>query len=229
MCRWSGDDCLQVTHFEDRAADAPAWSPDGRFLAFEVRDSMQSDLFVADVFEGAPRPVTLDLRNDRLPVWSPDGKALYFTSDRSGGWEVWKKPLGGGPSIRITRDGGFAVRPAADDQSLYYTKYGQPGLWVREKEGGEERLLTADLAARDWGNWALNDAGLYYLDRRPDASPFLMHLDPATGEVREVLQATAGWVPDQRGLAVAPDGSWILFAQTERTVTDITEAAVPLD
>ena len=41
------------------------------------------------------------------PSWSRDGKWIYFASDRSGEYQVWKMPAGGGEAVQLTRKGGY--------------------------------------------------------------------------------------------------------------------------
>jgi len=76
---------------------SPAFSPDGRHVAF-VRSISGGlgDVFVTAVDGGAPTQVTAD-NADVLGVdWEPDGRHLVFSSDRSGGINLWRVPLGGG-------------------------------------------------------------------------------------------------------------------------------------
>jgi Tol biopolymer transport system component len=77
------------------AGDAvqPAWSPNGRRIAFwKVNGNTgQRDLATIDA-EGRDEPeiVTADAPVDWSPVWSPDGSTLYFVSDRAGTMDVWR-------------------------------------------------------------------------------------------------------------------------------------------
>ena len=76
---------------------SPAFSPDGRHVAF-VRSISGGlgDVFVTSVDGGAPTQVTAD-NADVLGVdWEPDGRHLVFSSDRSGGINLWRVPVGGG-------------------------------------------------------------------------------------------------------------------------------------
>jgi len=56
----------------------PAWSPDGRTIAYE-RDSDSSDIVVIDLAGGMRRT----LGRGTYPAWSPDGRSLAFLSDRA--------------------------------------------------------------------------------------------------------------------------------------------------
>ena len=68
-------------------AENPAWSPDGRFVAFErcrKKDVTgfycdSRDIYVVSASGGTPRALTLTPRRDeRDPQWSPDGERISF-------------------------------------------------------------------------------------------------------------------------------------------------------
>jgi hypothetical protein len=91
----------------------PAWSPDGRTIAF-VTDRFTSTL--DDLRFGPLRIGLLDLETHLIrPVyvdpmvgkqvsvqWSPDGRAVYFISDREGVSNVYRAELASGELRRVT-------------------------------------------------------------------------------------------------------------------------------
>jgi hypothetical protein len=90
----------------------PAWSPDGRRLAFAT-DRFSSDLksldigdyrlAVIDLETGAIERVAADDRGKQInPQWSPDGRSLYLISDRDGIPNVYRVTPGAGRLTRIT-------------------------------------------------------------------------------------------------------------------------------
>jgi Tol biopolymer transport system component len=60
----------------------PAWSPDGKSIAFAAQVGGVTDLFVYDVNAGTTRRLTNDFFADLMPAWSPDGRQLAFVTDR---------------------------------------------------------------------------------------------------------------------------------------------------
>jgi Tol biopolymer transport system component len=64
------------------AVSTPAWSPDGRTLAFSGSVGGISDLFLYDLESGETTQLTNDKYADLQPSWSPDGRELAFTTDR---------------------------------------------------------------------------------------------------------------------------------------------------
>ncbi|HTM58419.1 MAG TPA: protein kinase [Candidatus Udaeobacter sp.] len=74
-----------------------ALSPDGRMLAVEINDASGQavDLWVRDLTRGISSRFTTDPANDLWPVWSEDSKRLYWTSNRSGLFQVYVRSLEG--------------------------------------------------------------------------------------------------------------------------------------
>ena len=60
----------------------PAWSPDGRSIAFSGSVGGISDLFVYDLETESTTRLTNDKYADVQPTWSPDGRTIAFASDR---------------------------------------------------------------------------------------------------------------------------------------------------
>lgn len=80
-----GDDVRQVTtHRTGRSAWQPAWSPDGRRIAYVNGESVATSvpqrwgaLFVVDADGSEPQRVTRS-STDTTPAWSPDGREIAF-------------------------------------------------------------------------------------------------------------------------------------------------------
>jgi tricorn protease len=74
-----------------------AWSPDSRWLAYDLSDlDFNSEIYIHPVAEaGDPVNVSMHPRRDYDPVWSPDGSKLGFLSVRNNGdsdlWFAWLK------------------------------------------------------------------------------------------------------------------------------------------
>ena len=68
----------------------PAWSPDGREIAFYARDSAGGgDIMVMPSGGGAAVRLTNGSSVDDHPTWSPSGREIAFRSSRAGRLEAW--------------------------------------------------------------------------------------------------------------------------------------------
>jgi hypothetical protein len=60
----------------------PAWSPDGRRVAFSAQAGGLTDLYVYDLEADSLHRLTEDAFADLEPAWSPDGQRIAFVTDR---------------------------------------------------------------------------------------------------------------------------------------------------
>jgi Tol biopolymer transport system component len=60
----------------------PAWSPDGRYVAFSALVGGLSDLYMYDLKDSSLKRLTDDAYADLQPAFSPDGKSLAWVTDR---------------------------------------------------------------------------------------------------------------------------------------------------
>lgn len=214
-----GTNPLQLTDFGGALVATPRWSPDGGRIAFEARTDEGADIYITDANGGQPRRLTTAPADDLAPSWSRDSTTVYFSSNRTGGWEVWKIPSDGGSASQVTYRGGYNAFESPDGRFLYYAKRGEPGLWRYGLQNGEdETLVLGALEPFDWGNWALTDRGIYFI-RRAVTGPTIRFYSFDTGLSSPV--ATLDEVPEQPSLAVSPDGRTLLYTHVDRNESDI--------
>ena len=147
------------------------------------------------------------------PIW------IYFKSDRTGAWQTWKMPPEGGRAVQVTKHGGYAAFESMDGKTLYYAKgLDVPGLWQVPVEGGEETPVLEQLGAGFWGYWEVVEGGIYFYDAGTKTIEFFSF---ATHKVTQVAKPEKEPVRFEQGLAVSPDGRWILYAQWDQGTADI--------
>ena len=137
-----------------KRAGAPAISPDGRHVAFTIRETnwdenaYETELWLADVASGPPRQLTNAKRSSMQPGWSPDGAWLAFVSDRDGKRQLYRIAVAGGEAEQLTRgDEGvsnFAWSPNGNQIAFTMTDAVTDAMKEREKQWGDIRIEDED-------------------------------------------------------------------------------------
>ncbi len=212
-----GGNLVQLTSMGalDTFAGTPRWSPDGAEIVFDARPGSNPDIFVVNAQGGAPRRITTDPAEDVVPSFSRDGRWIYFASNRSGQFEVWKAPRLGGDAVQVTRQGGFAPMESPDGKYLYYAKQQHPtDLWSVPPAGGREaRLFPGSSQLRNWRSWDVTDRGVVYIDGNSTLKLF----NATTGEVRKLTTLPKA-PPD---FAISPDGRTVVYSQLDDVRSNI--------
>ncbi|MCA0453244.1 MAG: hypothetical protein LCI00_04640 [Chloroflexi bacterium] len=82
---------INVTNTSNRQENYPAWSPDGKYIAYSALDEGIEKVFVKDVSNiDAPAQV---IARGRTPVWSPDGTSLISAVDSAEGTQFVAIPF----------------------------------------------------------------------------------------------------------------------------------------
>ena len=97
------------------------WSPDGRLLAFAVRENGPDDnLYLLDLASGTPKVVADSRANEFSGVFSPDGQWLAYWSDESGQRQVYVRHLESGARQQVSTAGGANPRWRRDGTELFF-------------------------------------------------------------------------------------------------------------
>ena len=222
VCNTDGSRAHEVTTVGD--AGTPRWSPDGRLIAFDTHLHKDSVIMVVGVNGDSPRVLMAGGANSSVPSWSRDGKWIYFASDRTGEYEVWKMPATGGEAIQLTHQGGFAGFESPDGKSFYYakTKFPNPEIWTIPSGGGVESSLPIAVRPVTWAAWGVARDSLYFVDEGAQNVAMLSVVDLASRTTRQLT--TLGKFPFW--LAVAPDGSKVAF---DREDSDSASSVLQLE
>jgi Tol biopolymer transport system component len=143
-----GSNLTRLTRGPGQAQGYPGWSPDGRWIVFDsLANDGHVDIWVIGVSGSGLRQITRHTNDDVMPSWSRDGCFIYFVSNRTGRFEVWRTRVnGGGPEEQMSRDGGAFPVESFNGRTIYYKRgSGDDALLGRPTAGGEERTVTSDL------------------------------------------------------------------------------------
>jgi len=224
-----GSGAVRLTSIGGALAGLPRWSPDGRAISFDGRtDSGYLNIFVVPASGGSPRPVTDAAAEDNKSSWSHNGRWIYFSSNRTGRWQVWKVSVDGGAPIQLTRQGGNNPFESADQKFVYYAKERiSPAIWRVPVGGGEEQPVLDQPRPKTWSYWALSAAGIFFLTQ-PDDSVFegrtlssILFFDFKTRTSTKIAEVRGDILISTPGLAISPDGRFLLYPQIDESAGDL--------
>jgi Tol biopolymer transport system component/DNA-binding winged helix-turn-helix (wHTH) protein len=191
-------------------AGTPRWSPDSLSVAFDATTPNGSKIVTMNLHGGAPLILTPDAFHSVCPSWSHDGKWVYFASPRSGEWQVWKVPAGGGPPVQVTQHGGHAALESPDGKYVYYakTQMAEPEIWRVPVNGGPETPLPL-VHPGTWASWQIVEDGILFVGPSLGHQAVLSFYDFARQRTTTVtvLNRVPFW------LGATPDGRTVAFDQ----------------
>lgn len=101
----------------------PRWNKDGSAVLVDKSGTAYGrDIVLVDTL-GTETVIYEDKYDNRDPVFSPDFGSVYFSSDRTGIYNIYKKDLSSGEIKRITNVRGGAFYPETSGDSLVYINY----------------------------------------------------------------------------------------------------------
>ena len=179
-----GSNPVQLTDNPGQSAGDPNWSPDGKFIAFDARLDSFAHIYVIMPAGASPGPSPAAATTMSRQAGRRMGQYLYFGSNRSGSWQIWRVPADGSHAPQqITTNGGMFAMESDDGQRIYYTKYTSAGLWQQSVAGGRERKVFDGPPAGYPDYWTLSGDGVYALSIVGQQFA-LSRIDPQTGQAR---------------------------------------------
>ncbi len=204
---------------------SPAWSPDGKQLAYVSFESRNSAIYVQDILSGQRRLVASSPGINSAPAWSPDGSRLALTLSKGGDPEIFILHLGSGTLQQLTRNRAIDTEPtwSPDGKKIAFTsdRGGGPQVYEIELPDNRPRRITFN--------------GVY--NARPRYSPDGTSMVMIHGENRRyriaMLDLQSGYMNVltetrlDESPSFSPNGSMIIYATTVYRGTEL--AAVSAD
>jgi TolB protein len=190
---------------------SPAWSPDGRKLAYVSFEKGRPAIYVQEVFTGRREKVAAYKGINGAPAWSPDGRKLALTLSKDGNPEIYLLNLTGGKALkRLTNHYAIDTEPAwsPDGRSIVFTsdRGGKPQIYRVPAFGGKVERVTFEGRYNARASYSPDGRFLTLVTRQgKDYRIGLLDLD--SGGLQVLSEGRLDESP-----SFAPNGSMIIYA-----------------
>jgi TolB protein len=196
----------------------PAWSPDGRSLAYSSYVRGVPDIFIANIYQGTAVENPLHggkAEENFLPVFSPDGTKIAFQSNRDGNPEIYVMNRDGSGIRRITNhplsDTTPTWSPSGNQIAFVSDRTGAPQIYVVDADGLNFRPLTVGQESYcDRPTWSPPPFNEIAYAARTGGGFDIKVLDLATRDRRQITFGEGS----SESPAYAPNGRHIAFSST---------------
>ena len=196
---------------------SPAWSPDGRRLAFYSERDGNAEIYVMNADGTGVRRLTRTSADEGYPSWSPDGRTIAFDSDRDGNFDVFAMDADGGNVRPLTRH-------PSRDVSATWTPDGSTIVFMSDREDGGFDIYRAAADPSAAASRLTRTKTAWFPVSSPDGRTLAFHVGrdvhtmPASGGAlrRLTTDPANGMYPSW-----SPDGTRLVFMSWRHGKTEI--------
>jgi eukaryotic-like serine/threonine-protein kinase len=182
----------------------PAWSPDGKTIAYSARVHGVHQIFARGAGAHAGAQLTKSTNDCYAPFWSPDGESIYYFGAR----RLWTISASGGAGQSVLENvEAAAIHP--DGKTLAFARDGK--LWVSALHGGTAKefwagplaptMPTTDMHFSPDGAYLALNNGTLWLFSYPSGQTRKLYAGIENGVGAGI--SGASWFPDGRSLLVS--------------------------
>ncbi|WP_133701848.1 Tol-Pal system beta propeller repeat protein TolB [Roseateles toxinivorans] len=189
---------------------SPAWSPDGRELAYVSFETRKAVVWVQEVATGKRRIVANFRGTNSAPAFSPDGQQLALSLSRDGGTQLFIMGRDGQNVRRLTQTSAIDTEPvfAPDGRSLFFVsdRGGGPQIYRMPVAGGNAERVSFN------GNYNVSptispDGRVMAFVTRNGGAFRVCTMDLASGTVQQISDTN-----DDESPSFAPNGRLLIYA-----------------
>lgn len=189
---------------------SPAWSPNGRQLAYVSFEGQRARIYLQDVASGGRRAISDFPGINGAPAWSRDGRKLAVVLSKSGSPNIYIMDIASHSLTPLTQDFYINTEPSwsPDGQSILFTsnRGGGPQVYqINLRSKAVSRLsFDGDYNAR--ASYSADGEHVVMIHRAEGVYKIAV-LDLNTGTIRALTRSAQ----DNASPSIAPNGSMILY------------------
>lgn len=199
---------------------SPAWSPDGKKLAYVSFETGKPAIFVHEIATGERTKVADFPGLNSAPSWAPDGQSLLMTLSRDGNAEIYRMNLSDRSLTKLTDHWAIDTEPTWDHsgRGIFFTsdRSGGPQIYHMDRPGAEPRRITfgSRYNARPRPDGEGNF--VYYVHQR-DSAFHIARTNLKSGEETIITRTESDESP-----SLSPNGRLLIYATRQGNTSVLT-------
>ena len=189
---------------------SPAWSPDGKKLAYVSFETGKPVIFVHELGSGERKKVADFPGLNSAPAWSADGQSLLMTLSKDGNAEIYQMNLQSRKVTKLTNHWAIDTEATWDSsgEGIFFTsdRSGGPQIYYMAKPGAEPRRITFGSRYNARPRPDASGNYVYYVHQRDRA--FTIARTSLKNDEETVLTRTES----DESPSVSPNGRMLIYA-----------------
>jgi len=194
---------------------SPAWSLNGKRLAYVSFEGKRSKIYIQNVLDGKRELLAAFSGINGAPAWSPDGRNLALTLSKDGNAEIYVMNMETRVLKRLTFDPAIDTEPAwsPDGRDIVFTsdRAGTPQIYRMNASGGSTERLTFDGDYNARASYSADGKYITFVNRNLGGGFHIATLQLDNRSLQVLTDTTLDESP-----SFAPNGRLIIYATEVR-------------